>query len=65
MEKKQLTDRGLTPLESEIFIELLEKLKATPEDIEAFYTEMEQVIPFEGGMGFTEALTGLKLCFPK
>ena len=57
---KSLLDRGLTEDEAKQFTTLLEKLTPTQEDIDAFYREMEQGIPFEGGMCFTEALTGLK-----
>jgi hypothetical protein len=55
-----LTQRGLTETEANVFLDLLEKIKPTDEDLEGFYTEMENGIPFEGGMGFSEALTGLK-----
>mgnify|MGYP003344131537 CR=1 FL=1 len=57
---ESLLDRGLTEDEAKQFTPLLEKLTPTQEDIDAFYREMEQGIPFEGGMCFTEALTGLK-----
>lgn len=55
-----LTQRGLTETEANVFLDLLEKINPTDEDLEGFYTEMENGIPFEGGMGFSEALTGLK-----
>lgn len=55
-----LTQRGLTETEANAFLDLFEKIKPTNEDLEGFYAEMENIIPFEGGMGFSEALTGLK-----
>jgi hypothetical protein len=57
---KALLERGLNQKEAEQFMGLLEKITPTNSDIEGFYEEMEQSIPFEGGMGFVEALTGLK-----
>lgn len=57
---ESLMRRGLTETEANIFLDLLKKVKLTDEDLEGFYTEMENGIPFEGGMGFSEALTGLK-----
>ena len=57
---KNLINRGLTPEEANTFLELLNKFKPTKDDIEGFEEEMNNAIPFEGGIGFTEALTGLK-----
>ena len=57
---KSLVDRGLTEAEAEQFYSLLEKVKPTAEDEAAFDHECDEAIPFEGGAGFTEALTGLK-----
>lgn len=57
--EKAIIDRGLTPDESKIFMGLLDKLKPNETDMKAFEHEMCEGIPFEGGMGFTEALTGL------
>lgn len=59
---KALQVRGLTESEAQTFIDLLKKIKPTEEDTTAFDTEMEEGVPFEGGMGFTEALTGLIIC---
>ncbi len=59
-----LIERGLSEEESKTFLDLLNKIKLTDEDINGFYQEMEEGIPFEGGMGFTEALTGLKEAMP-
>jgi len=56
-----LLDRGLNEAEADQFLNLLAKIKPTEADLEGFDVEMESGIPFEGGMGFTEALTGLKL----
>lgn len=55
-----LVERGLNKVEAETFINLIDKLAPTNSDIEGFHRELESSIPFEGGMGFTEALTGLK-----
>jgi len=57
---ESLTQRGLTETEANIFLDLLKKVKLTDEDLDGFYEEMDSGIPFEGGMGFSEALTGLK-----
>lgn len=55
-----LTKRGLTDDEAKTFLDLLDKVKLTQEDINAFESEMNEGIPFEGGMSFSEALTALK-----
>lgn len=46
----------------DLFIELLDKIKIPEDWVESFYESLEgeDSIPFEGGMGFSEALTGLK-----
>ena len=56
---KSLQERNLTLKEAVEFIRLLCKIKPTAEDEESYDTESEEGIPFEGGMGFTEALTAL------
>ena len=43
------------------FISILNKIKIPEEWIDSFYNEMDNEIPFEGGIGFSEALTGLKI----
>jgi hypothetical protein len=58
---KALRERGLSADEALAFINLLNKITPTKEDTKGFYTEMDEGIPFEGGMGFTEALTGIKI----
>lgn len=45
--------------EAELFYTLSCKIKPPKEEIEAFYREMDNSIPFEGGMGTTEAIVGL------
>jgi hypothetical protein len=35
-----LTQRGLTETEANVFLDLLEKIKPTDEDLKEFYTEM-------------------------
>lgn len=55
-----LRKRGLTDEEAKTFLVLLDKVKLTQEDIDAFESEMNEGIPFEGGMSFSEALTALK-----
>ena len=57
---ESLKKRGLTDKQIIQFLSILEDLKPTEEDYEAFDSEMEEGIPFEGGMSFTEALTALK-----
>lgn len=59
MHIKILMERGLSKKEANRFMELLHVMIPTKEDTDNFYKEMEEAIPFEGGMGFTEALTGL------
>jgi len=64
MEKRLIESlklRGLSNEEAETFMSILNKINPTKEDIEGFDIEMGNGIPFEGGMGFTEALTGLKI----
>ena len=56
-----LMERGLSESEANEFIQLLKKITSTDEDVQHFYKEMGEPIPFEGGMFFNEALTGLKL----
>ena len=56
-----LIERGLSDEEAKIFLGLLRKISLTKKDYEAFDSVMENDIPFEGGMSFTEALTGLKI----
>lgn len=58
---KVLQERGLSKSEAETFMDLLNKINPTKEDFDSFEYEMNQGICFEGGMGFTEALAGLKL----
>lgn len=59
---EELTSRGLTNNEATLFHELLKKIILTEEDIQDYETELDHSpIPFEGGMGFIEALTGLKI----
>ena len=43
------------------FISILNKIKISEKWIDSFYNEMDNEIPFEGGIGFSEALTGLKI----
>ena len=59
--QKNLEARGLSEAEAEQFMQLLDKVKPTEKDLEGFDKEMAEGVPFEGGMGFTEALTGLKI----
>lgn len=54
-----LTKSNLSVGEAEIFYILSHKIKPPKEEIEAFYNEMNNDIPFEGGMGTTEAIVGL------
>lgn len=54
-----LTKSNLSIDEAEIFYNLSCKIKPPKEEIEAFYTEMDNSIPFEGGMRTTEAIVGL------
>lgn len=58
---KSIQARGLNEIEAKQFMELLDKVQPTEEDTKSFYKEMAEGIPFEGGMGFTEALTGMKI----
>ncbi len=54
-----LTKSNLSIGEAELFYTLSCKIKPPKEEIEAFYIEMDNSIPFEGGMGTTEAIVGL------
>jgi hypothetical protein len=54
-----LTKSNLSIDEAELFYTLSCKIKPPEEEIDAFYKEMENSIPFEGGMGATEAIVGL------
>ncbi len=54
-----LTKSNLSIGEAELFYSLSCKIKPPEEEIEAFYTEMDNGIPFEGGMGTIEAIVGL------
>ena len=60
--KENLNICGLTPQESEEFIKLINKLNIPKSWIDNFYKEWDDscVIPFEGGMFFSEALVALK-----
>ena len=51
---------GLSNNDIELFFKLLDKIIIPEEWIDAFYRTMEDSIPFEGGMGFSEALVGVK-----
>ena len=57
---KKLTKSGLTQLEAEIFIALTNKIKPSQKELESFINEYESDIPFEGGIGFMEAIIGLQ-----
>ena len=59
-DKEILNLCGLSNDDIELFFKLLNKIIIPEEWIDAFYHTMEDSIPFEGGMGFSEALTGLK-----
>jgi hypothetical protein len=61
-DKEILSLCGLSNNDIESFFKLLNKIIVPEEWIDAFYHTMEdeESIPFEGGMGFSEALTGLK-----
>ena len=61
--KENLINRGLSEAEADQFLALLDKVKSTEEDLSGFDHEMSEGIPFEGGMGFTEALTGMKIAY--
>jgi hypothetical protein len=54
-----LVKSNLSIEEAEIFYSLSCKIKPPIEEIDAFYREMENGIPFEGGIGTTEAIVGL------
>lgn len=54
-----LNKSNLSINEAELFYTLSCKIKPPKEEIDAFYTEMNNGIPFEGGMGTTEAIVGL------
>lgn len=54
-----LTKSNLSINEAELFYTLSCKIQPPQKEIESFYTEMENGIPFEGGMGTTEAIVGL------
>lgn len=56
-----LVSRGLSETEANQFMALLNKIELTDEDVTDFNFTMNSPIPFEGGMGFTEGLTGMKL----
>jgi len=58
---KALQERGLSEDEARIFLNLMVKVKPTQKDEEAYTHECNEAIPFEGGMGFTEALTALSI----
>lgn len=58
----ELIDRGLTQVEAKLFYDLLMKIKLPEDDIANFNWIIENdPIPFEAGMGFSDALTGLKI----
>ncbi len=50
-----MSSRDITSL-----FRIVHKFKPPEEQVNSFYKEMEQGIPFEGGMGFLEAMIGLK-----
>ena len=52
---------GLNEADSIVFYDLLRELKPPKTDVDAFYKEMEEGVPFEGGMGLGEALVGATL----
>ena len=54
-----LTKSNLSIGEAELFYTLSCKIKPPKEEIESFYREMDNGMPFEGGMGTTEAIVGL------
>ena len=54
-----LLEFGLNKEESKVFLSLLDKMKIPKHQYDNFMNEMEEGIPFEGGMCFNEALTGL------
>ena len=58
-EEQTLLRFGLSKTECKVFIELLNKMNIPKEDLDNFESEMEEAIPFEGGMCFNEALVGL------
>ena len=58
-DKEALIKRGLNEAEANTLYNLLKKIKLTEGDKAGFNHELEQGIPFEGGMGFSEALTAL------
>lgn len=63
--RKVLNEMGLTNAETNAFLRLLNKM-VLPEKYESsFNIEMEADISFEGGIGFSEALTGMLLSIEK
>ena len=60
--KENLKLCGLEDGDIDLFIKLLDKIKIPEDWIESFYQSLEgeDSIPFEGGMGFSEALVGMK-----
>lgn len=54
-----LVKSNLSIGEAELFYILSCKIRPPKEEIDAFYTEMDNGIPFEGGIGTTEAIVGL------
>ena len=50
---------GLTAIESEQLYNLLCKMSVSEDNIINYLNELEECIPFEGGMCINEALTGL------
>ena len=57
---EQLTSMGLSPYEAREFIKLAKKINPTEKQQEAFGRELNQAIPFEGGMGFSESVVAMK-----
>lgn len=57
--KNTLLRFGLSSDESDIFQSLLKKMTIPEDCLNAFYNELDEAIPFEGGMCFNEALVGL------
>lgn len=58
---QSLKQFGLDKKDAELFLSLLNKMIISEEDKKSFYNTMDSEIPFEGGMGFSEALIGLRL----
>jgi len=61
LDKEMFVSFGLDKNEADTLFNLLSKMVIPRKELEHFYNEMDEEIPFEGGMGANEAITGAVL----